>query len=739
MHEDAQMTTIRSPRGWTPPVQRALVQVIFPARSVAIIALAAVVPFVSTIGPERWWLAAGLVTVLLPLHLGFQVWSERHGRFPPAMPLIDQVLAFAVVLLFPETFAGVAIVLLADNALTALIFGRRLAVLVSLIGSGLLTLAAFLVDAPNAAVVLAGTLIASFTSVWIIGNAGEWERATGARFAALVGELDVVVWETVPGSDRLSYVSPAASAILGYDVADWYVPGFWQAHLHPDDAARTVAAVQAAVAAGEDHTLEYRMIHRDGHAVHVRDVASVELDGSGAAVLVRGVMVDVSDRRRAEEQLRQQATHDPLTGLANRSLLADHLDLSLREARRTGDPLALLVLDLDGFKEINDALGHEAGDRLLASFATRLRHELRDADTIARLGGDEFAVLLTTDADIAGASAVANRVLELAERPLDVAGLQLQARVSIGIAVHPDHGKDAAELSSRADVAMYLAKRSGSGIAVYHPELDRSSGRRLSLVGHLREAIDAEQLSLRFQPCFDLASGRVVATEALVRWSHPVHGEVGPDEFIRLAEMSGLIQPLSRWVIARAVEHLAGAPERLQVSANLSVRNLAEPDLVPWLAELVSKHEVPPGRLVLELTETEMMNDITTASVVLREIADLGIGLAIDDFGAGQSALAYLRSLPVEELKLDRALVGGVGTNQEAAAICEAIVRLGHQLDLRVVAEGVSSASDVAALRRMGCDRAQGFFLGEPRSIERLHELEDLTIADAFAGDQTPQ
>jgi diguanylate cyclase (GGDEF)-like protein len=561
---------------------------------------------------------------------------------------------------------------------------------------------------------------------------GERERETGQRYADLVGEVGVIVWECVVGTDQFRYVSPAATRLLHYPIEDWYVPGFWRSHLHPDDAERIFAEVDDAVRAGANHILEYRMLDVDGSAVHMRDVATIERDHTGRALLMRGAIVDVSDRRRAEELLLQQATHDPLTGLPNRALLSDHLGQALREANRTGDKVALLLLDLDDFKEVNDALGHDVGDRLLTAFATRLRNEVRECDTIARLGGDEFALLLTTDADVAGACTVAERVLAVAERPFDIDGLNLQTRASVGIAVHPDHAPDAATLSARADVAMYLAKRSGRGAAVYEPELDHSSLRRLSLLGHLREAILDERLTIGFQPCFDLRSGTVVSVEALARWQHPEHGYIDPDEFIRLAEMSGLIRPLSRWVISRAVEIAGAQPTPLNVSANLSVRNLAEPDLVDWLTDLVTGSGIPPGRLVLELTETEVMTDVDAAIEVLAKIASLGIGLAIDDFGAGQSALAHLRLLPVEELKLDRSLVSGLGSSRHAASICGAIIDLAHQLDLRVVAEGAADGRDVLALRRLGCDRAQGFYLGAPVITTDLAELRQRTVSDAL-------
>jgi diguanylate cyclase (GGDEF)-like protein/PAS domain S-box-containing protein len=700
--------------------QLTLERLVFPARHAGMVAVAAALPFITSIGTNRWWLVALMLGFALPCDIAFARYTRKHQRFPPVMSLVNQLIATVVVLLAPEAFAACALLLLSDNALTSLAFGRRYALFTSVLGAAALA-GASAVSRPEAGSgIVVAFLIASVATAWIIGVLGEQARASDRRFGALVGDVDVVLWEMVPGTNRFSYVSPAAEDLLGYPTDDWYAPGFWVDHIHPADADRAIAECDAAVAAGIDHTLEYRMVRADGAPVHLRDVATVHLGAGGGVEVMRGVMVDVTDRRTIEELLRERATHDPLTGLPNRALFADRIEQALREGKRTDNPVALLLLDLDDFKEVNDALGHEAGDRLLVAFADRLRHELRDCDTIARLGGDEFALLLTTDADAAGATAVAQRVLEVAERPFDVDGLHLQTRASIGIAIHPDHAGDAATLSARADVAMYLAKRSGRGAELYEPELDRSSVRRLSLLGHLRGAIAAGQLDLEFQPCFDLATGRLAAVEALVRWDHPEHGRIGPDDFIRLAEMSGLIEPLSRWVVNEAVQVVAKHAPGLQVSANLSVRNLVEPDLVAWFEELVAIHDLQPGQLVLELTESEVVEDIDAASAVLRTVADLGIGIAIDDFGAGQSALAYLRQLPVDELKLDRALVTGVGEDDDVVAICSAVVELAHRLGLRVVAEGVAGPRDIAALQQMGCDRGQGYFLGEPVPADQL-------------------
>jgi diguanylate cyclase (GGDEF)-like protein len=471
---------------------------------------------------------------------------------------------------------------------------------------------------------------------------------------------------------------------------------------------------------------------RTGEAVDFDDVVSPR-DPSGRHYALHafplgddavGVSVDdVTIPRSAADALRRQATHDALTGLPNRVLLNDRLELALREARRANGRVALLVMDLDQFKEINDALGHDHGDRLLVALSRRLEEVLRDADTIARLGGDEFAILLTTDATRAGGVTVARKVAAALERPFVIDGLSLQTNASIGIALFPDHGEDAESLAKRADVAMYTAKRSARAYAVYASEHDKSSVRRVTLLGELRRAMELEELTLHHQPTFELSSGRVVGTEALLRWQHPQHGLLLPAEFIDLAEVSGLMQQVTRFVLERAVASASGWPEAdapLGVAVNLSVRNLYDQDLCRWLDRLLRDTGFLASRLTLELTESEVMDDPLLAVEVLGGLHALGVHTSIDDFGTGQSSLAYLKHLPIDELKIDRSFVAGMRGNDSDATIVRSIIELGHNLGLTIVAEGVEDEATLRQLVRLGCDRAQGFHLARPMTPEEL-------------------
>ncbi|MCU1452993.1 MAG: cph2 2 [Acidimicrobiales bacterium] len=426
---------------------------------------------------------------------------------------------------------------------------------------------------------------------------------------------------------------------------------------------------------------------------------------------------DVTDASLAVDALRRQALHDGLTGLPNRTLMDEHLRLSLNIARDEGDAIALLVMDLDQFKEVNDALGHHVGDRLLVALARRLSGILSEGEVLARLGGDEFAVLLTESVSERSAHDAAERMLTALASPFRIDDLRLQTNASIGISLYPHHAGDASTLIQRADVAMYMAKRSGGGQAMYQAELDRSSVRRITLIGDLHHAVEEGQLVLHYQPTIDLRTGRAVRLEALVRWNHPEHGLLGPEEFIEPAELSGAIRPLTRWVLRNALD--AGAAWRrrghpIGLAVNLSVRNLYDPDLPEYLRQTLLETGFPARDLVLELTESELMDDPLLAREVFTAFGNLGVGTSIDDFGTGYSSLTYLRDLPLQEIKVDRSFVGGMHRRGDELTIVRSMIDLGHNLGLEVVAEGVEVADELVLLRRLGCDLAQGFHLSRP-------------------------
>ncbi len=428
------------------------------------------------------------------------------------------------------------------------------------------------------------------------------------------------------------------------------------------------------------------------------------------------------ERKRAEEALRHQALHDALTDLPNRVLLRDRLDGELRAIHRHQRPLALLLLDLDRFKEVNDTFGHQQGDLLLQEVARRLRDSLRDSDTVARLGGDEFAVLLP-DSDACGAVAAAHKLRAALDAPVPIEGHVLHVEASVGIALCPEHGTDAATLLSHADVAMYAAKRQRSGFTVYDALHDPYSPRRLGLIGDLRRAIAQGALALHYQPKIEVATGRVRGVEALVRWPHPRQGLIPPDGFIPLAEETGLIAPLTRWVLEEALQQCHNWWRHgleLSMAVNLSVWNLHDPALPDTIAGLLETYHVPPAALCLELTESAIMADMERAVDVLTRLRALGVRLAVDDFGTGYSSLAYLKRLPVDELKIDKSFVQRLAEDATDVTVVTSVVGLGHGLGLHVVAEGVENGATLELLARLGCDTAQGYHLSRPLPPDEL-------------------
>ena len=383
-----------------------------------------------------------------------------------------------------------------------------------------------------------------------------------------------------------------------------------------------------------------------------------------------------------------------------------------------------MLLDLDRFKEVNDTLGHHPGDLLLIQVGQRLAGALREADTVARLGGDEFAVLLP-GATAEGAGAVADKLRVALQQPLSIGGIALDLDASIGIAVYPEHGNDPAKLLQHADVAMYGAKQAHVGCLVYDPTVDQHSPKRLALLGGLRRALEDDQLVLHYQPKADLGSGQIHSVEALVRWQHPEHGLLGPGEFIPLAERTGLIHPLTRWVLDAALEQTAQwrhADRRLSVAVNISTRCLLDPAFPDQVASQLATWQVPADLLVLEITESAVMADPDHALEVLGRLHHLGVGLAVDDFGTGYSSMAYLKELPVDELKIDRSFVSQMATSPSDAVIVRSTIDLGHNLGLRVVAEGVENQHAWRQLSALGCDIAQGYYLGRPMPASELEQ-----------------
>jgi diguanylate cyclase (GGDEF)-like protein len=424
--------------------------------------------------------------------------------------------------------------------------------------------------------------------------------------------------------------------------------------------------------------------------------------------------------------------HDPLTGLPNRALLADRVGQALRSGHRVGARTGLLLIDLDRFKEINDTFGHHYGDALLRQMGERLAGVLREADTVARLGGDEFAVLLPDIHSVADASLIATKLAAALETPFLVEGIDLDVEASIGVVLSGEHGNDVNTLLQRADIAMYVAKNQNLGMFVYDPAVDGHSPTKLALLGDLRRALDRGELILHYQPKISISSSDVVGAEALVRWQHPQQGMVFPDTFIPLAEHTGLIGPLTRYVLDAALAQArvwADAGRALPVSVNLSARNLLDDHLPEQVTELLTAHGVPADLLELEVTESAIMTEPVKAVQLLEQLSALGVRISIDDFGAGYTSLGQLKDLPVNELKIDRSFVMTMTEDPRNAMIVRSVVELGHNLGLTIVAEGVETEQALATLAEIGCDVAQGYYLSRPISAEAFDTWRDLLPA----------
>jgi diguanylate cyclase (GGDEF)-like protein len=440
-----------------------------------------------------------------------------------------------------------------------------------------------------------------------------------------------------------------------------------------------------------------------------------------------------AENRQQAVESQHQALHDALTGLPNRTLLRDRITQAIHQADRELSPAALLLIDLDRFKEVNDTLGHHHGDQLLIQVGERLRGNLREVDTVARLGGDEFAVLLPRIQTAEGAVAVAAKLQAAFDEPFRLDDLALDVETSIGVALYPEHASDPDELLQRADIAMYVAKDTHAGYVLFDPSLDQHSPRRLALLGELRRAIDNRQLVLHYQPKVDAHTGQMLGVEALVRWQHPERGLLPPNDFIPLAERTGLISPLTTYVLDAALRQChqwRQAGHELAIAVNVSARSLLDLAFPNQVAGLLARWELPARLLVVEITESTIMTDPTHALEILGQLNAMGVQIAIDDFGTGYSSMAHLKTLPIQELKVDRSFVSHMTSSTSDAVIVRSTVDLGRNLGLRVVAEGVEDPQTLQELDALGCDAIQGFYISRPLPADDLiHWLEQQQVA----------
>jgi diguanylate cyclase (GGDEF)-like protein/PAS domain S-box-containing protein len=558
-----------------------------------------------------------------------------------------------------------------------------------------------------------------------------------ARYRRMVEQLPLVTYVESLDAESALYISPQIEELCGYTAEEWMAdPHFFGKVLHPDDRDHVLGEFANTHMTGDMYDGEYRVVARDGRIVWVHDVAVRVRDDDGTPLYSQGYMVDVTARHAAEQALAEsraqleqrmreiehQALHDALTDLPNRTLFHDRVEQALRTARRTGGGVCVMLIDLDRFKEVNDTLGHASGDVLLQEVARRLRAPVRECDTVARLGGDEFGVLAAGIASPADALVLAEKLREALAESIAVAGLALEVESSIGIALAPDHGLDVETLIRHADVAMYVSKVTHNP-ALYSPETDHHSRVRLTLVADLRRALEREELVVYYQPQACATTGAVRTMEALVRWEHPVHGLLTPDQFVPVAEQTGLIRPLTLYMLDAALRQCAEwrrSGYDVAVAVNITGRDLLDLRFPEQVAAAIAHAGVEAEALELEITESTIMADAARARSVLVQLSELGVRLAIDDFGSGHSSLGYLKRLPIDVLKIDRSFVMNMADGSDDAVIVRSTIDLGHNLGLQVVAEGVETQEALAQLMELGCDSVQGYFLGRPQPTDAV-------------------
>ena len=555
-------------------------------------------------------------------------------------------------------------------------------------------------------------------------------RHSEERFRSLVQNASDLI-TVIDADTTIRYQSPSIEHMLGHDAST--MVGLRLTDLiHIDDVARTLAVLQNTMRDATARTsADMRVRDRNGGWRHVEFIGTDQRHNPAIGGLVLNIR-DVTDRKALEQQLRHQATHDPLTKLANRTRFSDRLQQALSRSDRLGHRIGILFMDLDNFKGVNDSLGHSAGDRLLTEVAERVERCLRPGDTVARLGGDEFAILLDDVASAEDATRVVDRIFHTLEAPFVLEGKEIIVRASVGIAVSGDDssGGNADSLLRDADVAMYVAKSHGKGCyEIFERSMQVSMMERLELLADLQRAVERNEFVLQYQPMITLQTGELSGVEALVRWQHPSRGLIQPGDFISLAEDSGSIIGLGRWVLEHACRQATAwqmtFPHATDwtLSVNVSAKQLQHPGFVGEVEHILHATGLRPDRLILEITESVMMNDAKLMMTRLQELKNLGLRLAIDDFGTGYSSLSYLRQFPFDLLKIDKSFIDDVGSTDQQKELTRAIIELGRTLDLELVAEGIERSEQLSRLLSLDCNLGQGFFFAKPLDREGVEEL----------------
>lgn len=563
-------------------------------------------------------------------------------------------------------------------------------------------------------------------------------RESEDRFRTLTASSPVGVFQT-DDEGQYIYVNARWREITNiYDIH--LTQEAWVKCLHPEERFNILTNWKNAVSKAEEFRMEYRLLRDDGAEVNVICHAKPLFDSEGEVNGYLGSLSDISELKSVQSQLEQLALYDPLTKLANRHLFRNRLEKAIRNCRRSEQKLAILFLDIDHFKKINDTMGHDQGDELLRAIAHRLRFCTRPGDTVARMGGDEFTILVPEIQHVHEADAIARKVLDVLKVPIRLTGSELIITTSIGITIGLTDADDANTLMKNADLAMYRAKAQGrDNYQFFSNEMNVELTRQLALENEIRQALQQHQFQLHFQPQMDLKEERLIGYEALLRWIHPKKGFIPPSEFIPVAEDSGLILPLGEWVLRTACEHIRLFTEKGllpadgHIAVNLSPRQFHDPNLLTVIRDLLQTTGAKSHQLELEITESLLMENVDSTISTLNELKDLGIILAIDDFGTGYSSLNYLKRLPIHILKVDRSFVMDIPQDKDDMEITGAVIAMAHKLGLQVVAEGVEISAQADFLRENNCDFVQGYYYGKPMPYSALLEAHTVKISGQSA------
>jgi diguanylate cyclase (GGDEF)-like protein/PAS domain S-box-containing protein len=561
----------------------------------------------------------------------------------------------------------------------------------------------------------------------------------GDRYRSIVEQIPAVTYiDALDDAASTLYVSPQVETLLGYAPDEWMGdPELWLRVIHPDDRARAVAENQRHNETGESFSLDYRIYRKDGRLVWIRDEARIVRDERGVPTFSLGVMIDVTDTKRGDEKVAFLTYHDELTGLPTRAMFEELLELSIGRAKHHGSSVAVICVDIDDFRLVNDSLGRLAGDEVLNVVADRLREATRETDLVARRSGDTFLLLLADlerDGDnvevaVARAESAAQRILDSLAVPFRAGGTELYVAASIGISLFPQDGDEPGSLLRNADAAMLESKKGGHAYVVSNRgALDSSA--KLQFVTRLRKAVESQRWTLHYQPVLDLATGRMRGVEALIRWIEPDGTMVPPGDFIPLAEELGLIETIGDWVVRELVYQAQAWRELdidLSTSFNLSPRQFWQPDLANGILERIGEGGIDPAKVIVEITESSAMADPDRAQTILEELHAGGLRIAIDDFGTGYSSLARLRDMPVDVLKIDRSFVSGVDTDPQNQSIVSAFIELARGLGLTTLAEGIETEGELAFVQERGCVMGQGFLFSKAVPPEEI-------IAMSFGG-----